>query len=105
MIDPFWPVRPSRLRATFLTHQKKSQSDMSKQIRRGGGWNKGETARRIELYSSAYQLVWEKIPPADRRARPDISLRVHASIRRQLKNGADDPHGIASAALKDVFAL
>jgi len=103
MIDPFWPVRPSRLRATFLTHQKKSQSDMSKQIRRGGGWNKGETARRIELYSSAYQLAWKQIPPAQRRARPDISLRIHASIRRQLKQGALDSISIASAALKDVI--
>jgi len=65
---------------------------------------KGGVARRIELYSSAYQLAWRQIPPAERRARPDISLRIHASIRRQLKDGADDPYGIASAALKDVVA-
>jgi len=65
---------------------------------------KGGVARRIELYSSAYQLAWRQIPPAERRARPDISLRIRASIRRQLKDGADDPHGIASAALKDVVA-
>ena len=65
---------------------------------------KGEAARRIELYSSAYKLAWEQISSAERRAHPDISLRIHASIRRELKNGADDPYGIASAALKDILA-
>jgi len=65
-------------------------------IRKGG-------VARSEPYSSAYQLAWRQIPPAERRARPDISLRIHASIRRQLKDGADDPH-VASAALKDVVA-
>ena len=31
-----------------------------------GSWRKprkGETARRIELYGSAYKLAWEQIPP------------------------------------------
>jgi hypothetical protein len=77
-------------------------SDMRKQ-----NWSplrKGRIARRAELYSSAYKLAWEQIPPAEKGARPDISLRIHASIRRELKNGANDPHGIASAALKDVLA-
>jgi hypothetical protein len=64
---------------------------------------KGEAARRIEIYSAAYKLAWEQIPRAERRARPDISLRIHASIRRQLKEGAMDPSGIASAALKDAL--
>jgi hypothetical protein len=65
---------------------------------------KGESARRIEVYSAAYKLAWEQIPPAERRTRSDISLRIHASIRRQLKDGAMDPIGIASAALKDALA-
>jgi hypothetical protein len=30
-------------------------------------------------------------------------LRIHASIRRQLKEGAKDPVGMALAALKDVL--
>ena len=64
---------------------------------------KGEAARRIELYSSAYKLAWEQISSAERRAHPDISLRIHASIRRQLKQGALDSISIASAALKDVI--
>jgi hypothetical protein len=64
-----------------------------------------ETGRRVELYSSAYKLAWKQIPPAEKRAQPDLSLRIHASIRRQLKEGAMDPSGIASAALKDVFLL
>ena len=64
---------------------------------------KGETARRIALYGLAYKLAWEQIPPDQKHARPDLSLRIHASIRRQLKEGARDPKGIAFAALKDAL--
>jgi hypothetical protein len=64
---------------------------------------RGPTAQRIELYSTAYKLAWEQIPPDQKGARPDISLRIHASIRRQLKAGAIDPHTIAFTALKDVL--
>jgi hypothetical protein len=64
---------------------------------------KGVTARRIELYSSAYKLAWKQIPPDERRARPDMSLRIHASIRRQLKAGANNPDAIAFVALNDVL--
>jgi len=64
---------------------------------------KGEAARRIELYSSAYKLAWEQISSAERRAHPDISLRIHASIRRQLKQGEMDPRRIAFAAIKDAL--
>jgi hypothetical protein len=60
-------------------------------------------ARRIELYHTAYKRTWELIPTVERRARPDISLRIHASIRRQLKEGATDARVIAFAALKDVL--
>ena len=60
-------------------------------------------AQRLEVYSAAYKLAWRQIPSAERLARPDISLRVHASIRRQLKAGAADAHTIAFTALKDVL--
>ena len=60
-------------------------------------------ARRVELYHTAYKLAWDLIPTVERRARPDISLRIHASIRRQLKAGAIDAHTIAFTALKDVL--
>jgi hypothetical protein len=63
----------------------------------------GKIARRIELYHTAYKLAWELIPSLQRRAQPDISLRIHASIRRQLKAGANDPKVIALAALNDVL--
>ena len=63
----------------------------------------GEAARRMQLYSSAYKLAWKQIPRAEKRARPDISLRVHASIRRQLKAGANDPDAIAFVALKEIL--
>jgi hypothetical protein len=44
-----------------------------------------------------------QIPTLQRREKPDISLRIHASIRRQLKAGAIDAHTIAFTALKDVL--
>jgi hypothetical protein len=63
----------------------------------------GKIAQRIEVYSAAYKIAWELIPSLQRRAQPDISLRIHASIRRQLKAGANDPKVIALAALNDVL--
>src|SRR5262249_35546275 len=60
-------------------------------------------AQRIEVYSAAYKLAWKQIPALQRRAQPHISLRIHASIRRQLKAGARDPTSMASEALKEVF--
>ena len=33
---------------------------------------------------------------------PDIALQLHASIRRQIKEGATDPSFIASEAVKPV---
>jgi hypothetical protein len=68
-----------------------------------GTFRRGEIAQRIELYSAAYKIAWELIPSLQRRAQPDISLRIHASIRRQLKAGANDPKVIAVAALEDVL--
>ena len=40
----------------------------------------------------AYKLALEQIPPLQRSEKPDISLRIHASIRRQLKEGETDPN-------------
>ena len=53
--------------------------------------SKGEVARRVELYNGAYKLALEQISPDQKRARPDVSLRIHASIRRQLNEGAKTP--------------
>jgi hypothetical protein len=44
-----------------------------------------ETARKVALYSRVYKLALHQISPTPRREQPDISLRIHASIRRQLK--------------------
>jgi hypothetical protein len=49
---------------------------------------KRTTARNIELYSSAYRNAWKHISALQKREQPDISLPLHASIRRQLKKGA-----------------
>src|SRR5262245_14565577 len=54
-------------------------------------------------YSAAYKIAWKQIPPDERRARPEMSLRIHASIRRQLKAGANNPDAIAFVALNDAL--
>lgn len=64
---------------------------------------KGKTARNVELYTTAYKLALEQIPALQMREKPDISLRIHASIRRQLKEGETDPIRMAFVALKDVL--
>jgi hypothetical protein len=67
------------------------------------GITKSKAARRIELYGIANKLAWEQIPPNQKNERPDISLRLHASIRRQLKAGATDAQDIAFEALKEAL--
>jgi len=64
---------------------------------------KSETARKVELYSRAYKLALHQISPMQRREHPDISLRIHASIRRQLRAGETDARHIAFKAVKDVL--
>jgi hypothetical protein len=64
---------------------------------------RSKTARTIELYSAAYKLALEQIPPLHWRERPDMSLRIHASIRRQLKAGAKNANDIAFKALKETL--
>lgn len=61
-------------------------------------------AQRIELYSSAYRLAWKNISPVLKRGQPNIVLRLHASIRRQIAEGATDSLSIASEALCDLKA-
>ena len=58
------------------------------------------TAQTVELYSSAYRIAWKQISPVRKREQPDIPLRLHACIRRQLKDGATDPPSIATEAFK-----
>jgi len=55
------------------------------------------------LYSATYKLARAQIPPILSRDLPDIFLRIHASIRRQLKAGETDAHRIAVEAIKDVL--
>jgi hypothetical protein len=71
---------------------------MAKQGRR----SPGTTARNIDIYSTAYRIAWKQISSIRKREQPDISLRLHASIRRQLNDGATDPLLIATEAFKDV---
>jgi len=62
-----------------------------------------ETGQKVQLYSSAYKLAWEQISSAERREHPDIPLRIHASIRRQLRAGETDAQTIAFEALKEAL--
>jgi hypothetical protein len=71
---------------------------MAKQGRR----SPGTTARNIDIYSTAYRIAWKQISSIRKREQPDISLRLHASIRRQVNNGATDPLLIATEAFKDL---
>jgi hypothetical protein len=61
-----------------------------------------QIARNIELYNSAYSLAWKKISEPEKRELPDVALRLDASIRRQLKDGATEPLFIASESIKEV---
>jgi hypothetical protein len=59
-------------------------------------------ARKIESFNLAYRLAWQHISEHQKREQPDISRRLHDSIRRQLTEGATEGVFIASEALKDV---
>jgi predicted component of type VI protein secretion system len=65
--------------------------------------NRVRYSQKVALYSAAYKIALAQIPPPQVREQPDISLRVHASIRRQLKAEAIDARTIAFTALKDVL--
>jgi hypothetical protein len=56
-------------------------------------------AQNIE-HNSAYRLAWKHISELQKRVNPNIALRLHASIWRQLKEGARDPFSMAFEALK-----
>jgi hypothetical protein len=56
-------------------------------------------AQNIEPYNSA-RLAWKHISELQKRVNANIALRLHDSIRRQLKEGAIEPLFIASEALK-----
>jgi hypothetical protein len=60
-------------------------------------------AKRVEVYNAAFKIALAQIPPLQLRERPDIALRIHASIRRQLKEGQIDARTIAFTALRDVL--
>ena len=62
-----------------------------------------QTAQRINLYVTAYQAALEQIPAQQRREKPNYSLRIHASVRRQINAGETDSNRIACAAVKDVL--
>jgi hypothetical protein len=76
------------------------QPDLTKKPPR---YPKSDLARKVELYSSAYRLAWEQISSTERREQPKIPLRIHESIRRQLKAGETDAHIIAFEALKEAL--
>jgi hypothetical protein len=74
----------------------------TKPQRTSGRPGKKTTAQNIELYSSAYRTAWDRISALQKRDEPNLALRLHSSIRRQLKEGAKNPFLIAGKALDDL---
>jgi hypothetical protein len=64
--------------------------------------NRKITARHVELYGSAYRLAWKHIFSRPKHKQPNIALRLHASVLRQIDEGATDSLSIALEALCDV---
>jgi hypothetical protein len=62
-------------------------------------------ARNIELYSLAYRLAWPYVSEFQKSVDPNLAVRLHDSIRCQLKQGLAEPVLIASEALKGVDTL
>lgn len=58
-------------------------------------------AEKIERYNSAYGLAWKHISERQKQVFPNIALRLDASIRRQLAQGAKEPLFIACEALSE----
>jgi len=85
-----------------MPRRKSQHAEVTKKWRRPRG---GVTALKVELYSQAYKLALHQISPTQRREKPDISLRIHASIRRELKAGETDPRRIASEAVRDALGV
>src|SRR5262249_21568169 len=88
-----------------MTNQEPRQPSPRVKLTAKGTWRRNrrsKTKQELELYSAAYRLAWEQVPAFHRRERPDIPLRIHSSIRSQVKAGAENPHRIAFAALKEL---
>src|SRR5215470_11459315 len=62
-------------------------------------------ARDIELYQLAYKLAWPYVSDFQKNADPTIALRLHDSIRHQIRQGSAEPVFIASEALKHIDKL
>jgi hypothetical protein len=85
-----------------MTARKSKEITASKPKRTTAPRPKRTTARNIELYASAYRIAWKQISPLQKQEQPNIALRLHASIRRQIRKGATDPLLIATEAFKAV---
>ena len=57
--------------------------------------------RKVELFNLAYKLAWKYVSE-HQKLKPNTARCLHDSIRRQLKDGANDAVFIASEALRDV---
>ena len=55
--------------------------------------------RSNELYSLTYRTAWRRISPLQKREQPNIAVRLHGSIRHQIKEGETDSSFIVSEAL------
>jgi hypothetical protein len=58
--------------------------------------------QNVQLYGSAYRIALKHISPRQKREQPNVALRLHAALRRQIEKGKTDPALIATDALRDV---
>ncbi len=89
-----------------MSKRKRHRSSRPLKVTKSGTFlagRKSRTGKRVELYTAAYKLAVGQIPSVHWREQPNISLQIHASIRRQLKEGETDARRIAFAAVQDVL--
>jgi hypothetical protein len=98
-MEPSDKISPSLFCSVFNTARTELKSAINSKACGWAGAMAG-IAQNIERYNSGYRLAWKHISELQKRVNPNIALRLHASIWRQLKEGARDPFSMAFEALK-----
>src|SRR5262245_1641598 len=96
-------VKKRKAKKTKIKRKRTAKKNKPERAPDEGTWRKPRTIKQhVALYSSAYRIAWKQISPLRKREQPDLSLRLRASIGRQIGEGATDPLSIAFEALGDI---